>query len=64
MQASGHPERCFCLLDSLTLWPPAPCAEYDDADWPGPKVWPGSVALISFFALNVFLQGLRADLVF
>eukprot|EP00195_Chlamydomonas_chlamydogama_P010571 CAMPEP_0202900468 /NCGR_PEP_ID=MMETSP1392-20130828/11803_1 /ASSEMBLY_ACC=CAM_ASM_000868 /TAXON_ID=225041 /ORGANISM="Chlamydomonas chlamydogama, Strain SAG 11-48b" /LENGTH=167 /DNA_ID=CAMNT_0049586861 /DNA_START=23 /DNA_END=526 /DNA_ORIENTATION=+ len=31
-------------------------------DWPGPKAWPATMALISFFALNVFLQGLRAEL--
>eukprot|EP01026_Neomeris_dumetosa_P035955 TRINITY_DN2892_c0_g1_i5.p2 TRINITY_DN2892_c0_g1~~TRINITY_DN2892_c0_g1_i5.p2 ORF type:complete len:159 (-),score=19.60 TRINITY_DN2892_c0_g1_i5:279-755(-) len=28
-------------------------------DWPGPKVWPGTMALISFFALNVYFQALR-----
>lgn len=31
-------------------------------DWPGPKAWPATMVLISFFALNVFLQGLRAEL--
>jgi hypothetical protein len=31
-------------------------------DWPGPKAWPAVMTLISFFALNVFLQGLRAEL--
>eukprot|EP00955_Chlamydomonas_euryale_P027708 292481-Chlamydomonas_euryale.AAC.2 len=31
-------------------------------DWPGPKAWPAGMTLISFFALNVFLQGLRAEL--
>lgn len=31
-------------------------------DWPGPKVWPVGMTLISFFALNVFLQGLKAEI--
>ncbi|EFJ47828.1 hypothetical protein VOLCADRAFT_104915 [Volvox carteri f. nagariensis] len=31
----------------------------DDTDWPGPKVWPATMALISFFALNVFIQAIR-----
>lgn len=31
-------------------------------DWPGPKVWPAGMTLISFFAFNVFLQGLRAEI--
>lgn len=35
--------------------------EYTDREWPGPKAWPAGMALISFFALNVFLQGLRSD---
>lgn len=34
-------------------------AEQDDTDWPGPKAWPAGMALISFFALNVFIQALR-----
>eukprot|EP01023_Acetabularia_acetabulum_P023210 TRINITY_DN2275_c0_g1_i1.p2 TRINITY_DN2275_c0_g1~~TRINITY_DN2275_c0_g1_i1.p2 ORF type:complete len:169 (-),score=17.71 TRINITY_DN2275_c0_g1_i1:357-863(-) len=28
-------------------------------DWPGPKVWPGTMILISFFALNVYFQALK-----
>ncbi|GAX78568.1 hypothetical protein CEUSTIGMA_g6008.t1 [Chlamydomonas eustigma] len=31
-------------------------------DWPGPKAWPATMTLISFFAFNVFFQGLRAEL--
>ncbi|GLC42895.1 hypothetical protein PLESTB_001435500 [Pleodorina starrii] len=34
----------------------------DDSDWPGPKAWPATMALISFFALNVFIQAIRAEL--
>ncbi|GFR40454.1 hypothetical protein Agub_g970 [Astrephomene gubernaculifera] len=34
----------------------------DDSDWPGPKVWPAGMTLVSFFALNVFIQALRAEL--
>ncbi|KAG2441416.1 hypothetical protein HYH02_010004 [Chlamydomonas schloesseri] len=34
----------------------------DDSDWPGPKAWPATMGLISFFALNVFIQALRAEL--
>ncbi|GLI60053.1 hypothetical protein VaNZ11_001905 [Volvox africanus] len=34
----------------------------DDTDWPGPKAWPAVMALISFFALNVFIQAIRAEL--
>ncbi|KIY97390.1 hypothetical protein MNEG_10573 [Monoraphidium neglectum] len=30
--------------------------EYTDGDWPGPKVWPATMGLISFFALSVFWQ--------
>ncbi|KAK9827561.1 hypothetical protein WJX74_010499 [Apatococcus lobatus] len=26
------------------------------SDWPGPKVWPGTQALISFFCLNIYFQ--------
>lgn len=44
--------------------PPHPCSADEDIapDWPGPKAWPATMTLISFFALNVFLQGLRAEL--
>eukprot|EP00798_Chlamydomonas_sp_ICE-L_P007305 gene7305-422_t len=31
-------------------------------DWPGPKAWPSTMCLISFFQLMVFFQGLRAEL--
>ena len=31
-------------------------AEDDPKDWPGPKAWPATLALISFFAVNVFGQ--------
>ncbi|GIL83848.1 hypothetical protein Vretimale_10870 [Volvox reticuliferus] len=34
----------------------------DDTDWPGPKAWPAGMALVSFFALNVFIQAIRAEL--
>ncbi|PNH07621.1 hypothetical protein TSOC_005919 [Tetrabaena socialis] len=34
----------------------------DGLDWPGNKSWPAVMALISFFALNVFIQGLRSEL--
>jgi hypothetical protein len=34
----------------------------DETDWPGPKAWPATMGLISFFALNVFIQALRAEL--
>eukprot|EP00884_Botryococcus_braunii_P002361 jgi/Botrbrau1/12125/Bobra.0186s0042.1 len=27
-------------------------------DWPGPKVWPAGMALASFFAVQIFAQGL------
>ncbi len=49
----------------LSPIPPASCTTADEdiaPDWPGPKVWPVTMTLISFFALNVFLQGLRAEL--
>eukprot|EP00877_Chromochloris_zofingiensis_P001398 jgi/Chrzof1/11259/Cz05g29220.t1 len=36
--------------------------EYEDADWPGPKAWPGGMALISFFAVSIFFQALLADM--
>ena len=32
------------------------CAEDDPREWPGPKAWPATLALISFFAVNVFGQ--------
>lgn len=35
--------------------------KYDDGDWPGPKAWPGTMGLISFFAVTVFLQAAVAD---
>ena len=38
---------------------PPPATEQDDSDWPGPKAWPATMGLISFFALNVFIQALR-----
>ena len=31
-------------------------AEDDPKEWPGPKAWPATLALISFFAVNVFGQ--------
>ena len=31
-------------------------AEGSSSDWPGPKVWPGTQALISFFCLNIYFQ--------
>lgn len=30
------------------------------ADWPGPKAPPAGMALVAFFALNIFIQSLRA----
>ena len=27
-------------------------------DWPGPKVWPATLGLFSFFAINIFGQAL------
>ncbi|CAL8466054.1 g5590 [Coccomyxa elongata] len=32
--------------------------EDDPKEWPGPKAWPVSLSLISFFAVNVFGQAL------
>ncbi|CAL5228429.1 g11563 [Coccomyxa viridis] len=32
--------------------------EDDPKEWPGPKAWPATLALISFFAVNVFGQAL------
>ncbi len=37
-----------------------PRADDEEVDWPGPKALPGTIALISFFALNAFVQGIRA----
>uniref|UniRef100_A0A7S3R6S7 Uncharacterized protein n=1 Tax=Dunaliella tertiolecta TaxID=3047 RepID=A0A7S3R6S7_DUNTE len=34
----------------------------EDADWPGPKAVPGIIALISFFELCVFIQGIKSEL--
>ena len=34
------------------------CAEDDPREWPGPKAWPATLSLISFFAVNVFGQAL------
>ncbi|KAL6746745.1 hypothetical protein V8C86DRAFT_3149247 [Haematococcus lacustris] len=31
-------------------------------DWPGPRAPPALITLIAFFQLNVFIQGLRAEL--
>ena len=31
-------------------------AEDEPKEWPGPKAWPATLALISFFAVNVFGQ--------
>ena len=28
--------------------------------WPGPKASPAGMALVAFFSLNIFIQGLRA----
>lgn len=36
--------------------------KYDDGDWPGPRAWPSSMGLVSFFAVTVFLQALVADI--
>jgi hypothetical protein len=38
--------------------------KHDPQFWPGPKAWPAGMMLISFFAFNVFLQGLRSDFSF
>lgn len=35
--------------------------QYSDGDWPGPKAWPASMALISFFAVCAYVQALVAD---
>lgn len=29
------------------------CAEGDPAAWPGPKAWPASLILVSFFSVNI-----------
>ncbi|KXZ44668.1 hypothetical protein GPECTOR_64g87 [Gonium pectorale] len=34
----------------------------DESDWPGPKAWPATMSLISFFALNVFIQAIKSEL--
>lgn len=28
-------------------------------DWPGPQAWPATLALISFFSVNIFFQALK-----
>lgn len=28
-------------------------AEGDPAEWPGPKAWPASLILVSFFSVNI-----------
>ena len=46
--------QIFILLDSqLSTFLGA---EDDPKEWPGPKAWPATLALISFFAVNVFGQ--------
>lgn len=30
----------------------------DPQNWPGPKVWPATASLLSFFAVNIFVQAL------
>jgi hypothetical protein len=31
------------------------------SEWPGPKASPAGMALVAFFCLNIFIQGLRAS---
>jgi hypothetical protein len=45
-----------CYLTCLRV--PLCFAEDDPKEWPGPKAWPASLSLISFFAVNVFGQAL------
>ncbi len=33
-------------------------AEGDPAAWPGPKAWPASLILVSFFSVNICFQAL------
>lgn len=35
---------------------------YDPLDWPGAKVWPAGMSLITFFELMATFQGLRDGL--
>jgi len=35
-----------------------PRAADDPRNWPGPKAWPASASLLSFFAVSIFLQAL------
>mmetsp|Transcript_21412 Transcript_21412/g.36521 ORF Transcript_21412/g.36521 Transcript_21412/m.36521 type:complete len:170 (-) Transcript_21412:697-1206(-) len=37
-------------------------ANDEQVDWPGPKILPGTIAVISFFALNAFIQGIKAEI--
>lgn len=34
----------------------------DPSDWPGPKVWPFTMVLLDFFAINIFGQALARTL--
>lgn len=34
----------------------------DPYDWPGPKVWPFTMVVLTFFAVNIFGQGLLQTL--
>lgn len=34
------------------------CAEGDPSAWPGPKAWPASLVLVSFFSVNICFQAL------
>ena len=38
-------------------------AEHDPREWPGPKAWPATLALISFFAACVFGQAFIKELI-
>ncbi|CAG9466228.1 unnamed protein product [Pedinophyceae sp. YPF-701] len=52
---------CSGILCSVNL-SRAQVVEGRKDDWPGPKVWPATMLLISFFSANVFFQACRAIL--
>lgn len=45
---SFYGQGCYELL----------CAEGDPSAWPGPKAWPASLILVSFFSINICFQAL------
>lgn len=59
IQLEFNPYACHICNKCCTCAQPLLVnAEGDPDEWPGPKAWPASLILVSFFSVNICFQAL------